>query len=431
MSTNLINQDRTCKLVLLPPDAEKPTRKKSGTPKPKPKRRCVRIDEGADPETGKRLRKAFYGKTLKEAREKRDAYLAAKESGASLADRNQTLAQWVAVWQSTYIGNVGYSTRTSYENACEKLCASLGPLPIRNIREVDVRRFALSMSHYSKSAVSNIRITTRQIFRRALANRIIEYDPSVDVVWDHSGAGTHRYLSPDEISTVCTHWHEHTAGVWAMVMLWAGLRRGEALALRWSDVDLDAGILHVRHGLHFENNTPCIGAPKTPASVRDVPIFPPLRAVLESIKTRHEFVCCTRAGTIVTQSSWSSGWRAYNNTMTNILNGDTKQPLTPGRRSDLDKFRHPDSPRLEFSIRAHDLRHTFASMLYDAGVDVKTAQKLLGHTNPEITMRIYTHLSNMRQAASVEKMAAFSTNYLPSQTSGHQMGIKTPENPIK
>ena len=51
-------------------------------------------------------------------------------------------------------------------------------------------------------------------------------------------------------------------------------------------------------------------------------------------------------------------------------------------------------------------------MLYDAGVDIKTAQKLLGHANPEITMRIYTHLSEMRQNISIDKMTLFAEKFL-------------------
>lgn len=106
--------------------------------------------------------------------------------------------------------------------------------------------------------------------------------------------------------------------------------------------------------------------------------------------------------------------------MTNILNGDTSSPIAPGHRTDR------ESPgRKKFSVRAHDLRHTFASMLYDADVDVKTAQKVMGHTSPEITMRIYTHLSDAKESASLDKMRA----YLEGM--GHKMGHESAEKPIK
>lgn len=405
--------------VLVAIDTDTPRKKSTKTP---PKRRCVRIDIGIDPITGKRIRKAFYGKTLKEARQKRDAYLAAQQKGTTLADRDQTVAQWAATWADTYIGNVSVSTRYSYVNACEKLTEFMGAIRMRDVCEVDLQAFAVSVAQYKKSTVNKIKITVNAIFRRALANRIIDVDPTACVEWEHAGEGTHRYLSQSEIAMICDHWREHTAGIWAMVMLWAGLRRGEALALRWEDIDFSANVIHVRNGLHFEGNTPVIDTPKTPSSIRTVPILPPLRLALETVPHRSDYVCCSRSGALVTSSIWSSGWRAYNNTMSNILNGDTATPISPGRRSDKD-----DPDRKVFKIRSHDLRHTYASMLYDAGVDVKTAQKLLGHATPEITMRIYTHLSEMRQTISLDRMAAFSEQYLP----GHQMGINSPENPIK
>ena len=402
--------------------ANAPARKKAEPAKP-PKRRCIRIDEGTDPITGKRKRKAFYGRTLKEARQKRDAYLAAQKKGTTLADQNQTVAQWAATWAEMYIKNVSKSTRYAYNNALDKLVSAIGSMRLADVREVDLNAFAASVVHYKKSTIDKIKLTTRRLFRAALANRIIDIDPTPEVKWSNAGAGTHRYLSHDEISLICDTWQLHTAGLWAMVMLWAGLRRGEALALRWDDVDFASGVIHVSRSLHFEANTPILGPPKTAGSIRTVPLLPPLRLALTTTPHRSDYICCSRTGALVTSSIWASAWCAYNNMLANVLNGDTNSPVAPGRRADM------DSPnRKKIKIRSHDMRHTFASMLYDAGVDVKTAQKVLGHATPEITMGIYTHLSEMRQSISIDRMTAFSQLYLPS---GHQMGINTPQNPKK
>jgi integrase len=183
-----------------------------------------------------------------------------------------------------------------------------------------------------------------------------------------------------------------------MLMLYAGLRRGEALALRWEDIDGD--VIHVKQGVHFEDNAPVTGAPKTPAAVRDVPLFAPIREALATVPRTCAFVCTGAEGKPVTSSAWARGWVAFNHAMERAAG----QP---------------------FSVRAHDLRHTFASMLYDAGVDIKTAQKLLGHASPEITMQIYTHLSDAREASSIGKMEAYLSGM------GHEMGHKSPENPVK
>lgn len=385
------------------PQAQKKEKRKPRNTMPDGRRR-VRLDVGTDPETGKRIRKAFTGRTLKECEKKRDAWVDAQKEAAESAGkpRPQKLEDWADTWLRVYGSAAGHSQNTTVEIDTRRLAAALGDKWLGEIQQVDIQAYAASVEHYAKSTVLKIKRTTMRIFDAALANGLIERDPCRGVVWRHSGEGTHRFLAPWEVRLISAHWDAHHAGLWAMLMLYAGLRRGEALALRWEDVDLDGGVLHVRHGVHFEANAPVLGEPKTAGSVRDVPIFAPLAAALAAAPRGCEYVCTGAAGQQVTESIWTSGWRALNNTLTNILNGDTSTPVSPGHRSDRDD---PDRPRV--SIRAHDLRHTFASMLYDAGVDIKTAQKLLGHATPQITMEIYTHLSDARQVSSVQKMAEY------------------------
>ena len=370
-------------------------------------RRCVRVDAGTDPATGKRIRKAFYGKTLREAQIKAEEFRRAQREGLDVASQSQSLSAWIDAWLETYGSRAGYSTNTIHRLNAEKLRASLGSIRLCDVRQVHIQHFADEMAHYSKSSVSKLRVTTQMIFRTAIANRIIVFDPCTGVNWASAGSGTHRALTHEEIALISRNWSAHRAGLWAMLMLFAGLRRGEALALTWDDVDLEAGVIHVRHGIHFETNTAVLGDPKTATSVRDVPILPPLRTVLTNCTRLSDTWVCTGAeGQQVTQSIWASSWSAWLNTMSNILNGDTKTAVCPGRRSDKDT-----APRARFDVRAHDLRHTYVTMLYDAGVDVKTTQRLVGHASPDITMRIYTHLSEAKQQASMAQLSAFAASF--------------------
>lgn len=368
-------------------------------------RRCVRVDAGYDPDTGKRIRKAFYGKTLKEAQQKANEYKQALDAGVNVIAQKQSLSAWIDTWLDTYGQKSGYSMNYVQEMDANRLKTQLGRIKLTDVRQVHIQSFADSVSAYSKSTVNKIRITVNQIFKAAVSNRIIMFNPCEGVQWKHAGEGTHRRLDDWEVKMIMQNWQEHRTGLWVMLMLFAGLRRGEVLALQWSDIDLKKKIIHVRYGVHFEVNAPVLGAPKTASSIRDIPILPPLYdALVSARRLSDEWVCTGAEGQPVTQSIWTSSWRAWLNTMTNIMNGDTASAVSPGRRSDKDC---EDRPR--FEIRAHDLRHSYASMLYDAGVDLKTAQKLLGHASPEITMKIYTHLSEQRQQASIDKMIAYTT----------------------
>ena len=375
------------------PEPSKPKRPKNALPDG---RRRIRIDIGTDAD-GKRIRKAFTGRTLAECRAKRDAFLAAQK-GQEAASKPQTVNAWAATWRAVYGASAGYSQNRTVEIDVRRLCEYLGHMPLEDVRQVHIQTYAQSVSHYAKSTVQKIKATANRIFAAAVANGYILRNPCDGVKWTHAGEGTHRFLEPWEIQTITAHWQDHHAGLWAMLMLYAGLRRGEALALRWEDIDGD--VIHVRNGVHFEDNTPITGDPKTPAAVRDVPLFVPIRDALRTAPRRCEYICTSADGKPVTSSAWGRGWEAFNHAMERAAG----QP---------------------FAVRAHDLRHTFASMLYDAGVDIKTAQKLMGHTSPEITMRIYTHLSEAREASSIGKMEAF------LKRMGSGLGSRPPENPAE
>ena len=379
---------------LVPPaQPEKPRRPKNTLPDG---RKRIRVDVGRDAD-GNRVRKTFTGKTLAECRAKRDAFLAAQK-GLQAASVPRSVQEWANRWRAVYGASAGFSQVTTIAIDVRRLCAYMGGMPLQDVQQVHIQEYAQSVAHYAKSTVAKIKATTNRIFAAAVANGYISRNPCEGVKWTNSGAGTHRFLEPWEIAVISRNWQEHHAGLWAMLMLYAGLRRGEALALRWEDID--GGVIHVRQGVHFEANTPVTGAPKTPAAVRDVQIFPQLAAALNAAPHTCEYVCVSAEGVQVTQSAWAHGWVAFCNAMTRAA----------GRK---------------FDVRAHDLRHTFASLLYDAGVDIKTAQKLLGHTSPEITMHIYTHLSDTREASSLDRMTEF------LQRMGREMGLESPEKPTK
>ena len=376
--------------------------------KPKPKRYCIRVDVGTDPETGNRIRKPFYGKTKREAREKAEEYRAAQRKGIDYAQAQATLADWIDRWCSVYGQRAGWSQNRRVAIDCRLLKDALGHMPLNDIRPIHLQEYADARSVCAASTVSKTRGTVNQIFGDAVANRVLTFNPAEGVRWSSAGSGTHRMLDKWEIALITKYWSAHRTGVWAMLMLYAGLRRGEALALTWADIDWQRNVIHVNKALHFEHGQPVIGTTKTANSVRDVPMFPVLRRCLQSVERKGDYICHAHSGTIVTDSVWSSSWRTFNSTMTNALNGDTASPVCPGRRSDLDAAH--GNIRMDFGVRAHDLRHTFCSLLYEAGVDVMTAQKLMGHASPDITLRIYTHLSDELHSDNVAKAIDFIDN---------------------
>jgi integrase len=337
-------------------------------------------DLGKRPD-GSRNRIPFYGASYKAAKEAADKHKAAHKEGQDLAAAKQTVGTWAETWLKTYGSGAGYST--NYSNALyvkQLLETDLGKMKLSDVRDVHVQMFANALSGRSKSAVMKIRSIVQRVFIKAVANRMISFDPTAAIRWPNAGEGSHRALDDSEVRLIIDHWQDSRAGLWAMFMLFAGLRRGEVLALRWADVDCDAGVIHIGRGVHFERNRPVYGAPKTKAGFRDVPMLPPLRRALAGLygPPRSPDVCTGAEGNRATMHVFTNAWTVWQNALRRAAKDDT------------------------LTIRAHDLRHTFCTMLYDAGVDLKTAQTLMGHNDAAMTMELYTHLTKTRKAQALD-----------------------------
>lgn len=200
-------------------------------------------------------------------------------------------------------------------------------------------------------------------------------NPALGVRYPAGSKGTHRALTQDEIDIVANNWHKHRTGIWIMIMLFAGLRRGEMMALKWSDIDFENQMLTVNSAIHFEGNKPVLGKTKTAAGKRTVPIPLPLFTAFQQKKAEGRngiYVCQAASGGLISQTALRYGIRSFLVAMAKIADCDV-------------------------SFRCHDLRHTYATFLYDLGIDLKTAQYYLGHAEIKMTMQIYTHLSEQRK----------------------------------
>lgn len=365
----------------------------------------VSVSLGRDPDTGKRIQKCFYGDTLRAAKAKRKAWQESQDKPAP--DTAKTVSEWVEEWLEVYATG-GYSMQQSHESQLKILTKALGAKPISEVLPADIQRLAKACAKYSKSYVTKLRRDIHGVFKAALENGIILKNPCDTVKWDHSGEGTHRALDQWERDLITQNWHRHPAGVWAMLMMYAGHRPGEALAQGWDNItDTEIRICDAQH---FESNAPVIVEDWTKTGddgMRTVPIVPPLARMLQQLpRVEHGRICRSAEGGEITMSAYRRNWDAF----MNIIHF-TRAGVAPNKRGDysgirIDRLPEEKRKLLESmpDITPYDLRHTFCSMLYDAGVDVKTAQYLMGHKTPEMTMRIYTHLSEQKKQRSYDAL---------------------------
>lgn len=356
----------------------------------------VSLDIGRD-ENGKRIRKYFYGETQKEANQKKKEY--AEGLAVSADAKSMTTAVWADIWVERYSsgGFRNQENNKSIINVFKDFLGLKAKRPIGELLPADIQGFARQMSGRSKSHINKVKRVLGNLFQAAVDNGYIAKSPCVNIVWTSVKNNVRDAADPLVVDLVTKYWRIHPAGKWAMLVLYAGLRPSEAFALRAENI-VD-GKIKVRDGSHFEHGQLVIteGKTKTPAGQRDIPILPPLRPVVEAFP-KEGLVCRTTKGNPVSQSAYKRNWVAFFHLLELIYND--KLPNAAMWQFESKKKDWKPLPKTDI----YSFRHSFCSFLYDSGVDTLYAQELMGHDDLEMTLKIYTHLSEKKKKRSYDAL---------------------------
>lgn len=366
--------------------------------------------------------KYFYGATQKEAYEKRDAYRRMIEAGLKAEADGLTVQAYAKRWVQVYKAHVSDTTYNTHVRILNRFCAhkDIGTRAIRDIDTIDIQDFYNQAQGKSYSYICDMRDTIRGLFRYALADRVTIYDPTIKARLPVGVKGTHRAITQHERDLITKTQHRIRSLV--MVMLYAGLRRGEALAIDIDrDVDFEAKTITVRGAIRFENqHLPKQAPPKTAAGYRTIPL---LDVLADELRGKHGKLALSADGKLMSFSAFTRAWESYLVALSETHNGGSRRWY--GKRKEDAGKKLP--PWENISIRPHDLRHSYCTMLYDANVDIKTAQKWMGHSDPTVTMRIYTHLSAERETSATKALESLAQSMYEGQNGG-QASSSTAEN---
>lgn len=382
----------------------------------------VYIGRGED---GRRQYKTVYGATQKEANDKALEVRIQLKKGIDVSAGRDTFEDWAKRWLSLKQREVSSKQLRCYQTSVRYLADGLGSLPIGKVRTADVQDVVLNLAEKnphtgrpsSRRVLSDLRMTARQVFRFAIENRVLDYNPG-DAVRLPANAPktTRRALSDEEIGWIQET--PHRARRAAMIMLYAGLRRGELIPLTWADIDLDGAAIRVCKSAEMVGGLPRVKPhTKTAAGMRTVNIPRILVDFLREEKAEEEreagrraekvaalrpLVCPSASGGLMSDSAFDRLWESYM-TELNLRHGDFRDlPKRP-----QSKFDPAGVPMRIERFTAHCLRHTFATLLYKAGVDVLTAKAQLGHADVKTTLQIYTHLDDQYQRSSMDRLDAY------------------------
>jgi len=232
----------------------------------------------------------------------------------------------------------------------------------------------LALLKYSKKTVANHHSILNMIFKYALLTGKIDYNIIQDIPIPSNLPQKKRKLPTDEELAIVNSNYEGLAFL-PYFLLNTGLRISEALALELSDIDFDKKIITVNKHLLHDGNRPVIEhKTKTENSERTVIL---LDRVAEKLPKRKGLLFCNEDGTPLTKRQLFCRWEKY--------------------KKDYG-----------VSLTAHQLRHGYATMLFEAGIDEKDAQELMGHADLQTTRTIYTHIRDKRKTETAEKLNAFS-----------------------
>ena len=352
---------------------------------------------------GKRKYKTVYGATQKEADEKAMELRVRMNKGIDVRRENDAFSAWSALWLTAKKATVGASQQENYSRVVRRLDDAFGPRGIATITLADLQQLINDLAARnpntgkpaSKRLLKLTKDTAVQIFRFAVDNRVIDYNPAASVTIPRDApAQRRRALTETEISRITEF--AHPMQIAAMIMTYAGLRKGELIPLTWSDVDLGAGTITVNKAVEYIGDAPRLKPPKTESGVRTVYIPDVLIRFLSAAPRIALLVFPNPQGAMWKQRQFKRAWNSY------LLDMDIVYGNVADRKSKFDP-KHKGVEGIE-RFTPHMCRHTFCSLMYAAGVDVVTAKEQMGHADIKTTLEIYTHLQEGHARAEMQKL---------------------------
>jgi len=337
-------------------------------------------------------RKYFYGETRKEVQDKVNRALYEQKQGMLSTGPQQTLKTHLERWLEQVCKlTMRPNTYKSYRSAIHHhLVPALGHIKLQKLTIGDLQAFyAEKRGKLKPGTLAVINAALGDALEDALKQGIVARNVAKLVDLPHAERYEGQILTVEQARKLLAAAGGSRLDVLLLVAVTTGLRRGELVALYWDDVDLEKGILQVRHNLTWVYGMGyVVGEPKSKAGRRKIALSSVVVEMLKEHKMRQE------------QARMKMGekWQGYGLIFCNVHGGY----FNPGRvwylfKKLLERAGLPD-------VRFHDLRHGAATVLLAAKMDLKAVSELLGHSSVAITVDIYQSVLPEHQQEIIDKM---------------------------
>ena len=351
----------------------------------------ITVEGERDLLTGKRNRMYKTVGSMKEAKAVMRQMIVDMERGVAVRKLPKKISEWLDEWLELYLPNIEETTRIGYRTKINNyIKPALGDIYLQSLRAEHVQKMVNDMIARGLSP-KNIRDTYNNInaaMKKAVILRMIPFNPCEGVVLPKLKRYKAKVYDLEMIHRLLDVAKGTEMYLPILLCVTAGLRRGELLALRWHNIDFKNNVLQVRSNMVRGEEDFIIKSPKTEAGIRDIRVGSEVMAVLREERKRYledaimqgigfqnlNFVIHQKNGAPIRPDSMSQKWRRF-----------------------LENNRLP-------SIRFHDLRHSNATALIQAGVNPRVVQQRLGHSDVNITLNTYTHVLPEMDMDAAEKL---------------------------
>ena len=347
----------------------------------------VILEIGVDPITGKRQRQfqTVHG-TKKEAEAALTQMKCAMQNGGGIVQPSVLkLGDWLDQWMLLYQSNLSPSTATGYRYQIEKrIKPYLGRAPLKSLHTNQIQAWIndLTQQGLSGKTIKNTFLNLSAALDKAEALQMIVRNPCKQVVLPAVKKYNAQVYTVTEVQNILKLAQGTDLYFLLVIEFYLGLRKGEVAELKWEDVDFENEVVHITRNRVETDKGIIVKSTKSEAGIRDIPLS---SKVLAEFKSQY----AAYLGKVGKNGFVNSGYVICKS------NGEPFVPSSIPQR--WERFCEQHELR---KIRFHDLRHTCATLMIANGVQAKTVQAWLGHSDIQVTLNTYAHcLPSMKQAA--------------------------------
>lgn len=334
----------------------------------------TKVTTGRYNDNGKMIRVTCYGRTIKELEDKIAEVKNAVNTNQFSFHEDSLFKDYAKQWLEVSKANRGLKTKEMYNSILKNHCELLNDIRMKQLTPSDIQRQINACSDHPRTA-QQLKVTLRQVVKAAMMDGLLFKDITASAELPRRVVRERRALTKAEQKAVREADFNEMEKAFIYVLYCCGVRPAEMYALTWNDINFMAQEITINKALTFDTSgTAHVSFPKTNNGIRVIQTH---RMAIEALKefrrtSNHLNVFCTEDGQHMSKHQYNMIWERCKRKIETALG-------------------HPTE------LTMYYFRHNFCTELYYSGISMKEAQRLMGHADASMIMRVYSHLDSDKE----------------------------------